>query len=288
MKIFVRNHSDGNRYYDHVTVEKKTPAGLTGSGSEGSPCSTPTHPYAGADSTIPNPDDKSITKSLPAGWANQEHCMDKLDMLKSHIDQYVRKDGVVVGAHEDKRLKKFEALAAASTKAWKSSKEANEATATAVENPSRENHLNAREAHNRTIRNHEAGHADMLGSGHKQEAVRHLKAISNHREMSSHHSTAASRMYEGDKSATATGTLSGTSPDPALSSRAPVSPSEPTIPNPGEESTHKSLPAGGAFNQEQHMEKIDLLKSHIDDYIQVGTCSGCWLSSSQVAAKSAK
>ncbi len=41
---------------------------------------------------------------------------------------------------------------------------------------------------------------------------------------------------------------------------------DPTIPNPGEESTHKSLPAGGAFTQEHHMKKIDLLKSHIDAY----------------------
>jgi len=41
-----------------------------------------------------------------------------------------------------------------------------------------------------------------------------------------------------------------------------------TIPNPGEESTHKSLPTGGAFNQEQHMEKIGLLKSHIDAYVR--------------------
>lgn len=39
-----------------------------------------------------------------------------------------------------------------------------------------------------------------------------------------------------------------------------------TIPNPDEESTHKSLPADGAFTQEQHMEKIDFLKSHIDAY----------------------
>jgi hypothetical protein len=66
VKIFVRNHSDGNRYYDHVTVEKKTPAGLTGSASSGDPSSAPTLPYAGVDSTIPNPDDKSTLKSFPA------------------------------------------------------------------------------------------------------------------------------------------------------------------------------------------------------------------------------
>lgn len=38
--------------------------------------------------------------------------------------------------------------------------------------------------------------------------------------------------------------------------------STPTIPNPGEESTHKSLPAGGAFTLEYHMEKLDMLTSH--------------------------
>jgi hypothetical protein len=43
--IFVRNHSDGSRYYDHVTIKKKTPAGLTGSDRKsGSQATTPTLP----------------------------------------------------------------------------------------------------------------------------------------------------------------------------------------------------------------------------------------------------
>jgi len=52
--IFVRNHTDGNRYYDHVTIQKKNPAGLTGSagGTEVASGPAPTLPFAGPDESI--------------------------------------------------------------------------------------------------------------------------------------------------------------------------------------------------------------------------------------------
>lgn len=46
-------------------------------------------------------------KSLPAGGAQpKEQHMEKIDMLKSHIDAYTRSDGTVVQAHEDARQKR--------------------------------------------------------------------------------------------------------------------------------------------------------------------------------------
>lgn len=86
VKIFVRNHSDGNRYYDHVTVEKKTPAGLTGSTSTSKPASAPTLPYTGVNRTIPKPGDKA-TKSFA----------EQFDLLKSYLDAFVSKS--YVAAH---------------------------------------------------------------------------------------------------------------------------------------------------------------------------------------------
>jgi len=65
--------------YDHVTVEKKTPTGLTGSESTSKLDSAPTLPYAGVGSTIPNDDDKS-TKSFD----------DRFDLLKSYIATYAK------------------------------------------------------------------------------------------------------------------------------------------------------------------------------------------------------
>lgn len=75
VKIYVRHHSDGRRYYDHVVIERKTPAGLTGSGASDFPSAPPTLPFTGAVSSIPNPQDKA-TKSFD----------EKFDLLKSHID----------------------------------------------------------------------------------------------------------------------------------------------------------------------------------------------------------
>lgn len=43
--------------------------------------------------------------------------MDKFDLLKSHIEAYTRKDGTVVNAHDDKRIKKLRAEIIASGKA---------------------------------------------------------------------------------------------------------------------------------------------------------------------------
>lgn len=59
--IFVRNHSDGNRYYDHVTIEKKNPAGLTGSEGKTEAASEPTPalPFAGSNQSIAGAPGKS-------------------------------------------------------------------------------------------------------------------------------------------------------------------------------------------------------------------------------------
>ena len=56
VSIFVRNHSDGNRYYDHVTIETKNSAGLTGS-------LAPTLPFAESQEGDKVASDKSITTS---------------------------------------------------------------------------------------------------------------------------------------------------------------------------------------------------------------------------------
>lgn len=51
--IFVRNHTDGNRYYDHAVVEKESPAGLPESaGPEKSGLSEPTPPFAGLEISL--------------------------------------------------------------------------------------------------------------------------------------------------------------------------------------------------------------------------------------------
>jgi hypothetical protein len=47
----------------------------------------------------------------PSGVAFiKEYRMEKIDLLKSHIEAYTRKDGTVVGAHEDSRSHKFGAF----------------------------------------------------------------------------------------------------------------------------------------------------------------------------------
>lgn len=59
----------------------------------------------GAHEARPNHTHRTeFIKSLPAGGAfTQEYHMDKIDLLKSHIDAYTRSDGTVVQTHEDKR-----------------------------------------------------------------------------------------------------------------------------------------------------------------------------------------
>ena len=56
VNITVRIHSDGRRYYDHVVVEKKNPAGLPESErNKGSNDAAPTPPYAGSEQSISQP-----------------------------------------------------------------------------------------------------------------------------------------------------------------------------------------------------------------------------------------
>ena len=50
--IYVRNHTDGNRYYDHAVVQKESPAGLPESGLAENQLDAPTPPFAGLDISL--------------------------------------------------------------------------------------------------------------------------------------------------------------------------------------------------------------------------------------------
>jgi hypothetical protein len=75
--IFVKNHSDGNRYYDHVTIEN-SPVGLTE--SEKNDSSSPTLPYAG--------DSKSINQSKTSSTNQNTYTKESLSSeLKRVADE---------------------------------------------------------------------------------------------------------------------------------------------------------------------------------------------------------
>ena len=73
VEIVVRQHSDGKRYYDHLVVETKTPAGLPeSSASSVTTVDEPTPPYAGVDNSI-GPNEGSVKAQAyankPTDWA---------------------------------------------------------------------------------------------------------------------------------------------------------------------------------------------------------------------------
>lgn len=66
-KVYVRNHTDGSRYYDHVVLdEKNSPTGLTESDQVTEVTDTPTHPYVGHESSIA-PTPRSDKAAQPIG-----------------------------------------------------------------------------------------------------------------------------------------------------------------------------------------------------------------------------
>jgi len=71
-------------------------------GTSPSPALASRDPVLPSDSTIPN----KLNKSMPMRLVvfSKEMPMNQFVMLKSHIDAYTRKDGVVVRAHDDKRV----------------------------------------------------------------------------------------------------------------------------------------------------------------------------------------
>ncbi|MFZ4537874.1 helicase-related protein [Propionivibrio sp.] len=75
VKITVRIHSDGRRYYDHIVVEKKSPTGLPESGEKITSTATPTPPFAGLNESI-NQTEEKINKSITLIFPNgNEHAL---------------------------------------------------------------------------------------------------------------------------------------------------------------------------------------------------------------------
>ncbi len=107
--------------------------------------------------------------------------MDKIDLLKSHIDQYTRKDGTVVQAHEDIRH--------ATTMAFRHSTNAKNQTKYAKDGSG--NHEDAKVAHERAAAwaglaatLHEHGGSPLqvrdlrkMEAQHKAQAEKHGRAI---------------------------------------------------------------------------------------------------------------
>lgn len=141
VSIFVRNHSDGNRYYDHVAIENKDPAGLTGS-------MAPTLPFTGSkkggfaasDGSIRQSDEKTSVTGHKNDVASQadnnantygksnkiftedaaqkarETLRKKLGQLNSGIDPEILQAGLVLaGYHIEAGAAKYAAYAKAMT-----------------------------------------------------------------------------------------------------------------------------------------------------------------------------